>query len=555
MKIARCFCLARILGGVLGASELLDSCMSSSNTDLARGAETIDGIGHENNDEFRSGHSDNHPDIDGQIHGGTSWYSHQRKLVTPRVRYHGTRKVDKIVLETPDLNALNVPAAAPREIRCDWRHVAKGFHGWSDIGLFLGEYHAPTIEIPFTLTSYVSNTVVASTQGTLRWHKRAPLRFTQTQLSYFPQPRSIVVLALPEAESERLHVAGLVGTPALVHPTIDSEMLPNSLEELRPMASGRHTVSSPLGGILYIRYTGADPHDLPSVTITLDDTAQPFPFFQEGITTDSQWKSMLAAATTTTVPFAEHSGDRVIITGLSQDAKLYADQGQMQSRLCRFYSEIVDTQDRFSGLDVSSPDPRDRPSPLRPMVVQTRKLVSPTATHYRAAIPRQLHEATWGEYHLRRSGNKTPVWSWSALSEVSVNIYSLAVLCLSDPITRGRVAEWNQAKAYLARPDSQKEFDKEGFFLRRVMFEQLRVVFGDRFYPQLHVDARRARDWTTDADKKHYFCTEAAQLAGVDLTDYFIKWELRPEQRSIHEMRKQPKPSEDYTKRPVYGGH
>ncbi|PYI35380.1 hypothetical protein BP00DRAFT_442898 [Aspergillus indologenus CBS 114.80] len=41
--------------------------------------------------------------------------------------------------------------------------------------------------------------------------------------------------------------------------------------------------------------------------------------------------------------------------------------------------------------------------------------------------------------------------------------------------------------------------------------------------------------------------------SGEDLTDYFTRWGLRPEPRSVAEMKKHPKPTEDYTKRPVYG--
>ncbi|RAH84585.1 hypothetical protein BO86DRAFT_306518 [Aspergillus japonicus CBS 114.51] len=651
MKLARGIWLAGIIGGVLGAperrpstAELLDSCTSSNEWDFSLSTESSDDTKQSHLHraiEFPSESQGTSPrQISGQVylhgpvgvsaddsdvasgseptlevvrHGSTVWYSAQRQVITPKIRYAGPGSVGRIVLETPDLSAFNITIGSvygscpetsrgSTRIRCDWQKVSPGFFGWNDIGLYLSTEDDAELELPFTLTSYAGDKVVATTKTTLRWTTRRPLRYVQRQPELFPQPRTLVLPALPAADSERsrlkqaftfadfhctgfylnpgtpLHVQAdgvqpdgplpqfLVGTPALVDPAIDSERLPNTLEQLPTMANGSHTVSSALGGILYVRFTAReDGEEVGPVTITLHDrtdAAQPFPFVREGITTDEEYQAMLAA---TTVPFAELSGRRVIVTGLAQDARPYAEQGQMQARLFRFYGEMIEAQDRLSGLlPDEQADTVDRASPLRPMVVQTRRGVNPNSYHWRAAIPRERHREVWGEYHLRRSWmmwhelghqrQQTPIWSWTALTEVTVNLYSLAVLRLSDPEARGRVAEWNQAKAYLARPAADKDFDKAGFYVSLVMFEQLRVIFGDSFYHRLHHGARRASPQATDADKKHYFLTQTAHLVKEDLTDYFTRWGLRPEPRSVAEMKKHPKPTEDYTKRPVYGG-
>lgn len=549
----------------------------------------------------------------------SSWYPGQWKQASVRVRHNGPGKLDKIVLES-DISAVNVsiftlwpggscPGTSPSssKIRCEWNNVNVGFSRFSDYKLILDDYDPktpPALEIPFTLTTYNKGAVVESTHEVLRWNnRRAALRFTQEELSHFTQPRAITVPALLDAETERqrlkqffkfvdfhstgfylnprmpltVTVAGvksngpaprlLVGTPALVNPTVDSEMMPNELEQLPPMKNGKHTVSSTLGGILYIHYTGANPNSLPEVTVTLGEgeAAVPFPLFREGVTSEDSWKDMLKR---TKVPFAEHSGRRIIITGLAEDAKVWADRGQRQSRLFDLYRQIVETQDRFSGLDASSPDARDRPSQLGPIVVQTKKRTNPNAFHYRLAIPRELQDSIWGEYQLRRSWmlwhefghqrQQTLAWSWSGLQETTVNIYSLAVLRLNNPAAGRPVAEWEKAKNYLAKAASDKDFDQfrgDGFFVGLVMFEQLRLAFGgDSFYHQLHFDARRAPAQATDADKKHYFMAHVAEMTRTDLTDYFTKWGLKPEQRTVKEMQKQPRPREDYTKRPVYGG-
>ncbi|KAM4066569.1 peptidase m60, enhancin and enhancin-like domain-containing protein [Hirsutella rhossiliensis] len=141
--------------------------------------------------------------------------------------------------------------------------------------------------------------------------------------------------------------------------------------------------------------------------------------------------------------------------------------------------------------------------------------------------------------------------------EVTVNIYTLAANHLhrlvSDPQTEhATVQEWNQAKAYLAQAASNKDYDEQDNFTKLVMLKQLRVVFGNHFYAQLHRNARKTNEtFLTDADKKHYFMTQAAEIAQKDLTPYFVTWGLKPEQRTVAEMHKQP---EVYAATPVYGG-
>ncbi|KAE8306209.1 peptidase M60-like family-domain-containing protein [Aspergillus transmontanensis] len=549
---------------------------------------------------------------------GKKWWTGQWQMASLKVRHNGPGKVDKVILESPDLRALNVSIFTvwPRNacpgtqsgstrVHCEWKNIDVGSSRFTDIKFRLEGYDPadnPGINIPFTLTTYKGKTVIEQTKKMGHWERRAALRYKQTDVSFFKQPRAIRLEGWPDAESERrrlrqafkfadfqstgfylnpatplkVHVAGvqsggpkpqlLVGTPALVHPTIDSERIPKSLEPHLPMNNGEHTVSSEYGGIMYIRYTGPDPNSLPAITVTLGegDAAQPIPFFREGITTDDEWKTMLNY---TRVPFAEHSGRRVRITGLAEDAKVWADRGQKQATLFTIYREILDAQDRISALDAYSKNETDQPSVLGNIVVQDMKNVNPTATHYRAAIPRQRHDEIWAEDRLRQSWmqwhefghqrQQTAVWSWRAVTELTVNIYSLAALRRSDPYGERPVREWELAKRWLAKPASEKDFDGltgNGYYIGLVMFEQLRLAFGgDAFYRRLHFDARRLPEAGSNEDRKHNFMTLAAEVAQTDLTDYFTKWGLKPEARTIRKMQKQLKPKEDYTKKPVYG--
>ncbi|KAH0592702.1 hypothetical protein MHUMG1_09526 [Metarhizium humberi] len=543
-----------------------------------------------------------------------AFYRAKRQAIWPEVWNKGPRKADKIVLESPDLRQWNISitevyaycpgtnAGSPR-IRCEWIDKDKGFNAWSKITLALGATSSSRIVLPLTLTSYVKDAGSVSLRQsdskifTHEWTVRLPPVYKQTNTSIFPQPRAITVHAAPVAEQERARLRQqmkwadfqptgfylnpetpltitasgidtnqlkpeiLVGTPALVHPDRRDEEMPAQLEALKPLKNGANTISSPLGGIIYIRYVKQAGQSRRPIAVSLGNTAQPFPLFRQGVTTDSQWKAMLRA---TKVPFAEQSGEHVIITGLAADAKIHADKGQEQQALLSTYTDMIGAQDKISGLSTAEPNPRDRPSSLRPMVVQTRNDVYPNSWHYRAAIPSQYHDEVWWHPSVRKSWmiwhelghhrQQTDTWSWEAVVESTVNIYSLAVgrsLGLPDR----PVKEWNAAKKYLAQAPSKKVFDDADAFIQLVMLEQVRVAFGgDRFYHEMHKRSRAGRIQSGDANIKHYFMTLAAQIAGKNLSDYFTKWGLKPEPRTLKEMSKYPPPPRDYTTVPVYGG-
>lgn len=428
----------------------------------------------------------------------------------------------------------------------------------------------------------------------------ANLVYKQGNISAFLHPRSIAVSALPVAEDERtrlkqwfswadfhptgfylnpnqtltVRVSGLntsgpkpqivVGTPALVHPEDHTQGMPASLQASKPLNNGDNSVSDPLGGIMYIRYTfkkGQNPPPPVNVTIGEGDAAQPFPLFRDGVTTNSQWATMLRV---TNVPFAELVGERVIVTGLAKSAKVYADKSQDQSELLATYKNMISAQDSISGLSLNATD-LNKPSILRPMVVQTKNSSNPNSSSFRAAIPdpedmwwKPQLQKSWMVYHeLGHQRQHRDTWSWGSLSEVTVNIYSLAARRLvpdipSKEITHGTTQEWDAAKKYLAQGPEQKDFEKAEAFVRLVMFEQLRVLFGDAFYHQLHTNSRMGQKQDNDADRKHYFMTQSAEISKKNLTDFFTKWGLKPEERTVKEMSKQQNPTEDLTTRPVY---
>ncbi|PHH73324.1 hypothetical protein CDD82_5538 [Ophiocordyceps australis] len=431
-------------------------------------------------------------------------------------------------------------------------------------------------------------------------------RLGQGQESKFAHPRTIKVAALPNNEDERqrlnqnlvwadFHPTGfyvgarqvlkvkvsgvrdngpqpeiLVGTPNLIDPARPFQDMRAMLVPSGPLGNGDHDVENDVDGIIYIRYVyGRDQEAPPPVSVTLEgDAAQPIPLFRQGVTTDEEWVDMLRE---TKVPFAEHVGERVILTGLKRDALVYAERGQKQEELLNRYKAIIAAQDAISGLRADAADARDRPSPLRPMVVQTNRMVYANAWSWRAAIGQSTISDIWWQPELERSWKiwhelghhrqHSPTWSWEAVAEVTVNIYTLAARRLvpeipSSETEHGTVEEWNKAKRYLEQGRQFKDFDRADLIVMLVMFEQLREVFGDGFYHELH---RRSRaepvQYEGEADKKHHFMALAANVTGHDLTPFFETWGLRPEGRTVEEMARQPqKMGWDFSQQPVFGG-
>lgn len=222
--------------------------------------------------------------------------------------------------------------------------------------------------------------------------------------------------------------------------------------------------------------------------------------------------------------------------------------------------------DAISGLDANAPDARDRPSPLRPIVVWAKRVGGLIADAWdnRVAIRVPPAGIMWDQsllatsavmwHELGHQRQHTATWSWGAMGEITVGIYALAARRLfpfvpDDEVT---VQKWYDAKASLTRGIQNFDDNDNRDVTRLIMFEQLRVVFGDGFYHELHRRSRRDPGQSGDAAKKHYFMTQAAEIAQTDLGAFFTKWGLRPEQRTMDDMAKQPETTEDYTTRPVF---
>jgi hypothetical protein len=537
--------------------------------------------------------------------GGGIVYQGQTVHYMPYLYNDGSSGADRVVLETVCSSGLAVTyvygqpketTVTARRVQCTWRKAPPGERvGWTKFSVTLNadQPAGTTVTAAVNATAYRGDAVCDRVQQTLSWDVAAsPVHPRPTEESVFPHPREMTVTALPSAgnEQQRLahnhrwadfHPTGyylnprtdltvtvtglpadaasrcelLVGTPGLA--TAEDENRNRPEPTAFPLAAGVTMLRHFYGGLLYVRYTKEPGQDPPDIHVVLGEQALPIPLYRQGTTTAAEWSRMLHAAS---VPLAEHCGRRVILTGLLPYVRPHHEQDQ--ERLLATYEQIITAQDAISGLDASSG--QDAPSRLRPMVVTTRRGAYPNSGQYRAAmplcedmadmyVPERLH-TYWGLWHeLGHHRQHTSHWSWPAMTEDTVNIYSLAARRLfpdSSP-SHGTAREWERALAYLDRGDGH--FDTADHFVRLAMFEQLRVLFGDTFYHRLHQHAR-ATPVVPSAARKRFFTTTACRITGKDLTEYFVTWGLdldeaaRAEITALH----LPTAHADLTRTPVY---
>jgi len=417
----------------------------------------------------------------------------------------------------------------------------------------------------------------------------------------YPQPRSLSVSALPTDTSERnrlkqnmlwadwqptgyyvnpftdltIDLKGstgsakaevMIGTASLVHPwkTGEGESLPSRLG----LKQGVNTVFSVQGGLIWIRYViDSIDQKAPDINVTLGTTAQPIPYFNADSTRQSEWQFMLENSA---IPYALLSSKHILVVGSLQSAKQVSPDGK--ELLDTYEKGIRNGQDAISGLDGIAP--RNRPSPLRPMVVESRSGANPSATDYRAMMPFPYPgifepadvRSSWAIWHELGHQRQSPIWTWSgpSLGEVTVNVYTLAALRnngWTSPEQPGPAA-WDKALVHLAAPDDDRDFDnrsKTENAVMFVMFEQLRNIAApdNLFYSRLEQSVRAQTDPGTEAGRKQLFQVEASKAAKYDLTDYFKKWGLRPDANTLAAIAalKLPKPVEDPATFPVFGGN
>ncbi|WP_420822747.1 M60 family metallopeptidase [Streptomyces atratus] len=381
-----------------------------------------------------------------------------------------------------------------------------------------------------------------------------------TSVSQGARPVHLTVTARPAAEAERLRLGqalrgsefqptGLyvpAGTPLSLTVQPYDDLLPTlwigawdyygEITEPRsyPLTAGANTVTDPHGGPVYLTLAGRGER----AGVLVRSGAVPMPVFALGRTSEADYQQQLD--TLTASPYVELHAPHTILTLTREGALLY--RGEDHAALLGLVETIIDSHARISGLDGSRPVHRRKAGPYHfTEVSKVPAGVGAYATHGYNGFPRAyLDRATtveglrtrgWGLYHELGHLHQQFAYKPGGLTEVTVNIYSLAAqrtlkqpsnLLTVDATTGLTYFQSAQRKFGTAGLSYEKSF---GAYEKLVPLRQLELAFGDDFWPRLHklVREENPQSQYTENDKRYRaLATCSSRVAGYDLTDFFV---------------------------------
>lgn len=324
-------------------------------------------------------------------------------------------------------------------------------------------------------------------------------------------------------------------------------------QQEEPLESGSNEITAEQDGPVFFAYTVPAGRRLGArgtLTVRISG-GKPLPLYVDGTSSAEDWEEQLSAFSG--APFVQLVGDQAMITLPTRVHRRQpiSDPAATFSTI----NEMLDLQNALAGFDGSSP--RDQPTPLRThFLVDFRVSAKDAESFYLYAteqfigmLPGNTGDLTdpdalrerWGIWHETGHTQQQNSWTWDALTEINVNLFSLYVeeafgqpnrLAQSDD---GEPTSFELARDYLeagandllAEVDDNDEGD--GYFVRLVMFHQLQSAFGWELFTRLHqyFRAHPLPDDASDQDKADALVSAMCALTAEDLRPFFERWGLQ----------------------------
>ncbi|MED1381603.1 putative mucin/carbohydrate-binding domain-containing protein [Bacillus mycoides] len=298
--------------------------------------------------------------------------------------------------------------------------------------------------------------------------------------------------------------------------------------DLKP---GKNVISSPRGGILYFYNMNSEGN----VTASVTNGGSHFPLFILGKHTKKDWDEMLKKYKD---PYAvELKGERSLITTTYDSVQEYM-KNTDPTELMKLHDKIIRLENAVAGLSEDGVGVAKSPTHY----VQFVEKRNPEddfmfATNYHTGyIPSAMNRVLdievlekdgWGPWHEVGHLHQQAPWKWSKVSEVTVNIYSLAVQkALGNRLEMDE--HYKNSFEYLEKPKAERIIDDINPL---TMFWQLNIVYGEHFYPRLHQAYRllpQSEMPASDEEKKQMFVYMTSKVAGQNLIPFFEEWGLTP---------------------------
>lgn len=305
-------------------------------------------------------------------------------------------------------------------------------------------------------------------------------------------------------------------------------------------------------GPLYFRFIAPDGADARRASVSISvDGGRPLPLYVDGTMSAKDWTRELAAHAD--APFVQLLGNQALITLPTpvHEADPIIDPRATFAAI----DDVIDLENELAGFDGGTR--RDQPTPLRVhYLVDFRASKRDRENFYMYATdqfigmlddntsdltdPEKLRRE-WGIWHETGHTQQQNSWTWDALGEVNVNLFSLYVqekFGVENTLARSEDGEpsfFDKARDYLAHGagnlliDVDEDDNGDGFFIRLVLFYQLQQVYGWDLYKDLHKHFRAhpQAENASDQDKADALVLALCTLTDVDLREFFARWGLR----------------------------
>jgi hypothetical protein len=388
-------------------------------------------------------------------------------------------------------------------------------------------YSSAAISAAYGITGMVSRTVWEFTQVPSIAATSARLMQSLQMADFNP-----VGLSAKAGEPLVVNVEQVSGTdlPKLIVGTYDRQSVVTY-----DLVAGLNTITNANGGDLYIKYSADNPVRQNKVRVSFQSGYEQMPLYVLGSTTHQQWLDQLegdsVSANVTLI------ANRVFIVVSKDKAVQYKDANQ--DTLLTYMDEIMRSEDLISGLDNSSPV--HAPAYENKLMLLEKASGNPDATSLgRVRIPtgsiRWILDPTyisdgeggWGIFHEIGHHHQQYPWSWSACTEVTVNIYSMAAKRFFHPGSMGMASsDWDQTMVYLEDTASAKSYNNSANYVKLGLWNQMGMAFGDSFYHAMHKRTREERIVPSgDAAEIRLLMLYASEISGRDLSHFFRKWNL-----------------------------
>jgi hypothetical protein len=320
----------------------------------------------------------------------------------------------------------------------------------------------------------------------------------------------------------------------------------HNAQQVVSLSNGSTTITANNLGPLTLTHNGA----LGGATVTVDVRgASAMPLFIDGTTTLADWQTQVRKLKS--APFVALMSRRAMITISMPTYRKnpIADPARSMAMI----EKVINWQDELAGFDGSAPV--HQPTPLRIHYIEDiyatpaeRENFYMYANGIVGMLDDNVADLTdpdklsklWGIWHETGHLKQQYGWTWNALTEINVNLFSLYVQekfghpsRLLDSEDTGSPSTLKMAKDYLAgTPDNYLEDSKRdnAFFVRLVMFHQLKQAYGWDVFKRLHKTMRerpRPND-PSDQQKADGFISAMCTASSNNLIPFFAQWGLNP---------------------------